>query len=461
MECCEKDGVVLIRDGDDTAVYFCESMDVALVPVPVVGPLQEFVSKLGALFAGPHTAVPDRPAARSALLPLFVGDPAQMRPASAIGRLTINISNKCNLRCSYCYAGHGRYHAPESLMPAARAEAIVEKLLAYYSGVGTVQFFGGEPLLNLPAIEAAGRAFDDAVKRGRLNRRPSMTATTNGTLSSPRVLETVRRWGMSLVVSWDGPESIHDAARPTRSGGPTSSAVRRTVGRLQAAGIPVEVECTYTARHLDAGFSVADLMQYFYETAGVERVHITSVTLARPLGLESNSNRQPDGGLSSNTLAQLYGEAARRTVDNVFRARGPTLSTALDIIERIATRNPGSEYCPAFFKQLSVAEDGSLYPCFMFIGDAAFHLGNLLEDTFPTERGVSVLARYIKEFGTEPSGTHRWYRGLFGGCIAGDYLERGSLASREETVRVTMIQECLLGIARNRLRVRESACGLA
>jgi radical SAM protein with 4Fe4S-binding SPASM domain len=148
----------------------------------------------------------------------------------------------------------------------------------------------------------------------------------------------------------------------------------------------------------------------------------------------------------------LYGEAARRTVDNVFRAKGPTLSTALEIIERIATKNRKSEYCPAFFRQLSVAADGSLYPCFMFIGDPAFNMGNLLDDALPSERSVSVINRYFKEFGTEPRGTHRWYGPLFGGCIANDYLTAGTFAFRDESVRVAIIQQCLLGVARNRRR---------
>jgi sulfatase maturation enzyme AslB (radical SAM superfamily) len=67
---------------------------------------------------------------------------------SYLGRLTINISNNCNLWCEYCYADHGFYHAPRSLMSLDVAKEIMHKITDIYEPIKTVQFFGGEPLMN-------------------------------------------------------------------------------------------------------------------------------------------------------------------------------------------------------------------------------------------------------------------------------------------------------------------------
>ena len=67
-----------------------------------------------------------------------------------------------------------------------------------------------------------------------------------------------------------------------QNGGSSFALVRRTIDCLQRTGIPFGVECTYNAQHLDAGFSVRDLMDYFYAEAGVEQVHIPPVSLPRP-----------------------------------------------------------------------------------------------------------------------------------------------------------------------------------
>jgi uncharacterized protein len=159
--------------------------------------------------------------------------PAQRLPR--VARLTLNISNACNLWCSYCYADHGFYHSPASLMPAERAVAIMERVLSLYAAVDIVHFFGGEPLANLGAIDAVGEYLERQVALGRLAQMPSMVATTNGTYSDARTLDVLNRWGMALTVSWDGPQVVHDAARPTVSGG--SSFVCRGVEQGPPNGV--------------------------------------------------------------------------------------------------------------------------------------------------------------------------------------------------------------------------------
>src|SRR6266566_5370594 len=96
---------------------------------------------------------------------------------STLGRLTINIANACNLWCSYCYADHGQYHAPSSLMQPDTAVAIVTKCLGLYDNIRLIQFFGGEPLLNIEAIEAVCQYLNS-----RGDAIPRFVATTNGTL---------------------------------------------------------------------------------------------------------------------------------------------------------------------------------------------------------------------------------------------------------------------------------------
>jgi len=155
---------------------------------------------------------------RPAILPLLFGAGCGAAHRPRLGRLTINISNACNLACAYCYADHGLYHSPKSLMSPEYARAIVDRVTALYGRIETVQLFGGEPLMNLAAFNAIGEAFDLAVRDGRLPAMPRIVATTNGTLSGPRVVEVLKRWDVALTISWDGPDSVHDAVRPTANG---------------------------------------------------------------------------------------------------------------------------------------------------------------------------------------------------------------------------------------------------
>jgi radical SAM protein with 4Fe4S-binding SPASM domain len=147
-------------------------------------------------------------------------------------------------------------------------------------------------------------------------------------------------------------------------------------------------------------------------------------------------------------LVPLYREAARYTVKNRFSGRGPLLSLASDIITQIVEKRRSLIYCPAFFEQLSIATDGSVYPCFMFIGDPAFRFGNILADEFPTKESSQLFSRYAAEFGQSSVGTEEWYAPFFGGCIAGDYITNSDMSIRSWTpIYEAMIEECLLAVA--------------
>jgi radical SAM protein with 4Fe4S-binding SPASM domain len=105
-------------------------------------------------------------------------------------------------------------------------------------------------------------------------------------------------------------------------------------------------------------------------------------------------------------------------------------------------------FCPAFFTQMSIAADGSVFPCFMFMGDQEFNMGNILTDSFPSSRSIALLRRYFDEFGATVHGTRSWYAKLSGGCVAGNYISSGELSARASgPLFEAMIEECLVAIA--------------
>ena len=210
MEKLEGRSGVILREGSVVAFYRPRSMQLFRLEADGRETLEGLAQAIG-LSEDPDTRDEDDPDAgirsRPALLPYLLSADQLTRPLRpSLGRLTINISNACNLWCSYCYADHGFYHAPKSFMPVERAETIVERIVEQYSRVESVQFFGGEPLLNLPAIEATCLAFERAAEKGSIGDLPKFVATTNGTVSTPKAIATLKRWKIDLTVSWDGPK---------------------------------------------------------------------------------------------------------------------------------------------------------------------------------------------------------------------------------------------------------------
>jgi len=233
--------------------------------------------------------------------------------------------------------------------------------------------------------------------------------------------------------------------------------VVRTLERFRARGIEYGVECTFNARHVDAGISVVDLMNFFFEATGQRIAHIAPVMLPasafdpaaqKVFRGKSLLAQLRDSDILGPKLVALYAEAARLSLHNIFAGAGAILSFVNNIVDQIASRRATGAYCPAFFDQLSIAADGSAYPCFMFIGDPTFRLGDFLRDEFPTPKSRTIFQRYFSEFGLSPSGTSKWYAPLLSGCIAGEFITTSSLGVRNmAAVYEAMIEECLLGIA--------------
>lgn len=107
-----------------------------------------------------------------------------------------DITNRCNLKCSYCKQYEAR---DEEADPETTLRVAGEMVKA---GVEVVTFSGGEPLTRSDI-----RAIADCLKAGGL----FLSLNTNGTLI-PAQREVVRRFD-HVKISIDGPEDIHDAIR--------------------------------------------------------------------------------------------------------------------------------------------------------------------------------------------------------------------------------------------------------
>ena len=70
-----------------------------------------------------------------------------------LGRLVIHLANDCNLRCVYCYANGGVYKSKHDILKREMADKIIDAFFNQYDEIEHIQFFGGEPLLNMDMLE--------------------------------------------------------------------------------------------------------------------------------------------------------------------------------------------------------------------------------------------------------------------------------------------------------------------
>jgi uncharacterized protein len=143
--------------------------------------------------------------------------------------LTLHVSDQCNMRCEYCWIL--KEDAPD-LLPVMTRQ-IASAALNMFPADGRdlrIGFFGGEPLLHFGMmVLIAGMAQERAA---RSKARALFHVTTNATLITPVVAQFLAENDFSIIVSCDGPENLHDAARGKRS----HAAMMRGLKMLHEAG---------------------------------------------------------------------------------------------------------------------------------------------------------------------------------------------------------------------------------
>ncbi|MCX6581519.1 MAG: radical SAM protein [Candidatus Aminicenantes bacterium] len=131
--------------------------------------------------------------------------------------LMFNVTEDCNFRCLYCvYSGcynNRRSHTKGNIISWDVGKKAIEFFLEHSRNVKKryITFYGGEPLLNFNFIEMAIN------HTKRLDPEVRFSITTNGSLLNETILDYLTQQNLTMQISLDGPDQIHDLFRKTVS----------------------------------------------------------------------------------------------------------------------------------------------------------------------------------------------------------------------------------------------------
>ncbi|MBR2894683.1 MAG: radical SAM protein [Oscillospiraceae bacterium] len=279
-----------------------------------------------------------------------------------IKSLILRITEQCNLRCFYCYAGHnGCGHMNEET--ALRAVA----LCCPEGDSLRIQFTGGEPLLNFDLMEKIyffGRA---------TNRRLRLAVQTNGTLLTPEICKKLSTMKCAVGVSLDGLlESNQCRVFPDGTSSFTATAQGiRTLGEM---GIRCNLTTVISSANAKNLGQLPDLALWLGNVSGV------GLDLFRPLGMGATENLSP----TEEDLSLGLSELVRKTIE-IQNAGIPFRLREMERLKKqVACGGCGGIYCYAQTdKSLCIDKNGDCWPCSSLAGDKAYYLGNL-RDGLPT-----------------------------------------------------------------------------
>ncbi len=347
----------------------------------------------------------------------WTGSPSPELPdpqAIPLGTMVLEVAQDCNLRCRYCYAEGGAYGGEPRLLSSSTARKAV-RLLVQEAGDResvTLVLFGGEPLLNMPAIEAA---VEEVMTRGReAEKKVQISLTTNGTLLNPEIIDFLQRNRVSVSISLDGPPDLHDANRPDVTGQGTYARILPNLEELlHDSQAPVAARVTLPPDQWGRIEEVFDhLMGLGFHEAGISPASpITCELLPDPVQEE--------------TLLTGLSSMVRRFKREAGKGRILPFSNILDLLARLHLGQTKSIACGAGFGYLAVDADGNFYPCHRLAGEEIFCVGGL-DTGADADKIRSSLATLTA--GKKQMCSDCWARTLCtGGCHYENHLRENKL----------------------------------
>ena len=283
----------------------------------------------------------------------------------------------CPSKCSYCWSSE----VGSPRMTIETVGEIVEWLRDFRDDPVTFTFHGGEPLL---AGADYYRAALPMLKRELEHLSPNFALQTNLWLLTPELAEVLAEHEIPIGSSLDGPQELNDLQR-------SSGYYEKTMAGYELAkkhGLQVQFICTFTS------YSVQfkeEIFNFFLENGLVLKLHPA---------LPSLRSDQPDrwalppeeyGELLVYLLDKYLENMDRIEVRNindyarcVFTGRG-TVCTFVDCMENT----------------FAVGPDGSIYPCYRFVGIPEYVMGNVRDRPSQADLAASpagVRMRQFKEY---------------------------------------------------------------
>lgn len=148
--------------------------------------------------------------------------------------VALQVTQMCNLRCEYCpYSGHlyqNRVHSNKRM-----SWETAKKSIDFYvthsadSNIMALAFYGGEPLLEFDLIKKCILYFEKKL----MDKTARFDITTNATLLTDEIVDFFAKHKVHMLISLDGPQSVHDNHRKFLDGKGSFSKVMENVKKYK------------------------------------------------------------------------------------------------------------------------------------------------------------------------------------------------------------------------------------
>ena len=289
--------------------------------------------------------------------------------------LYLLVADGCNLRCSYCFedAPIGAKSPRGTVMSEKTVEAAIQCFARLVKKYGrdnpekVIHIYGGEPLLNKNAVRRTVEVVSGFKMDRQLPEATKVVLITNGVLLDKETANYLAAHDVSIGISIDGPQRIHNVNRIAKKRCIDSfAAARNGYAVAKDAGAPIGVSATLTPEVIENFEAVLD---FFVNDLSVQN------------GMSFNIlHYNPTCSLS----AKYYDDAAKCLIRAFerFRELGLYEERMMRKVSAFVDKAPIFIDCGVGGNQIVVAPDGSIGVCQDFVKPRTYFYGSVFDANY-------------------------------------------------------------------------------
>jgi len=340
------------------------------------------------------------------------------------------VTKRCNHLCIYCQAGSPELQDPIYDMTEETARKTVDLIFQGPSPHVTIEFQGGEPLMNWDVIKFIINYVREKEKTS--NKRAHFGVVTNLSLMTDEKFKFLADHDVSISTSLDGPEHVHNKNRPFNDSKGSYQIVNGWLTKIKNYAKenkkikPVGALPTLTKYSLNHIEEVVDE----YIKQGIFSIHFRQLSY---LGKSSGKEKKETFGYT----AEEFIAGWKRGIDYILQKNKEGVSMmermSVIILARILKDNPVSfldfrSPCGLGIGMISYFYNGNVYTCEVgrLLGDEAFLLGTVddsYEKIMEKSRMKSFVAASVLDASPCDECVYKPYCGI---CPASNYALYGN-----------------------------------
>ena len=357
----------------------------------------------------------------------------------------IVVTKRCNHLCIYCQAGSPELQDPVYDMTEETARKTVDLIFQGSNPNITIEFQGGEPLINWNVVKFIINYTREKEKKS--NKKVHFGIATNLSLMTDEICKFLVDNDVGISTSLDGPEHIHNRNRPFNDPNGSYQIVDRWLKKIKnyfkenkkrGAGGALPTLTKYSLEHIE---EIVDE----YVRQGIASIHFRQLSY---LGKSAGKEKKEEFGYT----AEEFIAAWKRGMDYIIQKNKEgfliTERMAVTILARILKDRSVSYLdfrspCGLGIGMLSYFYDGTVYTCEVgrLIGDKTFLLGTV-NDPYEKIMEKSRMKSFVEASILDSSPCNECvYKPYCGICPASNYALCGNFFPNMRTMDKCKIAE--------------------